>query len=112
MEEGGKEEMERAEGEEGGAPGCWRRSDLGRYSSGQGCKRQRLHWRGGWLHQPEGTPARRKGEEASRATATRFFFIGGMRGRVSFVLSCFSFFSFVSACVGSRRRSVERREES
>jgi hypothetical protein len=47
--------------------------------------------------------------EASRATATRFFFVSRMRGRVSFVLPCFSFFSFVLACVGSRRRSSAER---
>jgi HAMP domain-containing protein len=43
----------------------------------------------------KGTPARRKGEEATRATATRFFFDSRMRGRVYLVLSCFYFFSFV-----------------
>jgi hypothetical protein len=32
------------------------------------------------------------------------FFDGRIRGRVSFVLSCFSFFSFVFACVDSERR--------
>jgi hypothetical protein len=85
MEEGGEEERERKEGEEGGAPDCWRRPDLGRYSSGKGCERQHFYWRGPWLHQAEGTctPARRKREEASRATATRFFFASRMRGRVS-----------------------------
>jgi hypothetical protein len=93
MEEGGKEEVEREEGEEGGA--CWRRPNLGRYCPGRGCERQRLYWRGRWLHQAEGTPARRQEEEATRAAATRFFFYSGMRGKESFVLSCFVFALFL-----------------
>jgi hypothetical protein len=46
MEEGEKEEMEREEGEEGGNPVRWRRPNLGRYSPGRGCERQRLYRRG------------------------------------------------------------------
>jgi hypothetical protein len=95
MEEGGKEEREREEGEEGGHPVRWRRPNLGRYigSSGRGCKSQRLYRRGRWLYQAEGTPASRRGkEEAARATATRFFFDGRMRGRVRFFWSCFHLF--------------------
>jgi hypothetical protein len=90
MEEGGKEEGEgeEPEGEERGTPVRWRRPNLGRYSPRRGCGRQRLHRRGRGIHQAEGTPARRKGEEeAARATATRFFFDGGMRERgASFIL--------------------------
>jgi hypothetical protein len=102
MEEGGEEEVGREEGEEGRA--CWRRPNLGRYCPGRGCERQRLYWRGRWLRRAEGTPARRQEEEATRAAATRFFLYSGMRGKESFVLSCFSFFACVFACVGSRRR--------
>jgi hypothetical protein len=41
-----------------------------------------------------GTPARRQEEEATMAAATRFFFYSGMRGKESFVLSCFVFALF------------------
>jgi hypothetical protein len=65
-----------------------------------------LRWgdrRGRWLHQAEGTPASRKGEEeAARAKATRFFFDGRMRGRVHFFWSCFHLFHLFLA--GSRAR--------
>jgi hypothetical protein len=90
MEEGGKEEGEgeEPEGEDRGTPVCWRRPNLGRYSPRRGCQRQRLHRRGRWIHQAEGTPARRKGqEEAARATATRILFDCRMRERAaSFML--------------------------
>jgi hypothetical protein len=91
MNEGGKEEREREEGEEDGIPvRCW--ADVG--SSGLGCERQRLYWRGRWRHQAEGTPASRKGEEAARTIATHFFFDGRMRG--GFASFCLAFRLFVS----------------
>jgi hypothetical protein len=72
----------------GGTPVRWRRPNLGRYSPRRRCERQRLHRRGRWIHQAEGTPARRKGEEeAARATATRILFDCRMRERgASFIL--------------------------
>jgi hypothetical protein len=65
---------------------------------------ERLYWRGRWIHQAEGTPASRRGEEeAARATATRFFFVDGrMRGRACFFLFCFLFVSFVWGLNGEK----------
>jgi hypothetical protein len=105
MEEGGEEDVEREEGEEGGA--CWRRPNLGRHCPGRGCERQRLFWRGRWLHQAEGTPARRQEEEATRAAATRFFFYSWMRGKESLLLLLF----FCSFCL-CRLQAEEQRGEA
>jgi hypothetical protein len=103
--EGGKEEGKGEEGEEDEIQVRRRRLDLGRYSLGRVCERQRLHRRRRWLHQAEGTPARRKGEEeAPRATATRFFFDGRMRGRgASFVWLFICFF-----CLGVESGEKEK----
>jgi hypothetical protein len=101
MEEGGKEEMEGEGGEEVGA---W--ADI-YYSPGRGCECHRLHWRGHWLHQAEGTPTRRHGEEA-RAAATRFFFDSRIKGSVFFVLSClFCFFLEVNGEASSAGQGQE-----
>jgi hypothetical protein len=99
MEEGGKEEGEgeEPEGEEGGTPVRWRRPNLGRYSPRRGVSVNVFIGGGRWIHQAEGSPAHRKGEEeeAARATATRFFFDGRMRERgASFILRFICFLLF------------------
>jgi hypothetical protein len=55
-----------------------------------------LYKRGRWLHQTDGTPAGRKGqEEAARALATRFFFDGRMKGKRGAHFFCLTFCLFL-----------------
>jgi hypothetical protein len=95
----GKGKMENKVGTRsaGGVP-TW--ADIARASTS-------LYKRGRWLHQTEGTPAGRKGqEEAARALATRFFFDGRMKGKrgAHFFLSYFLFVSFVWASNGEKEK--------
>jgi hypothetical protein len=66
-----------------------------------------LYKRGRWLHQTEGTPAGRKGqEEAARAPATRFFFDGRMKGKRGAHFFCLTFCLFLLSGrqMGRRRK--------